>query len=187
MAKKAHATAEPNQRPVAPHAARARPPNANRSSFAWAFIMLIVTLLVWQRYDTGGLYLGMHERMLFLTGVALLTGTVFWIVTPGSGQVSIRQLGIRLGGGAAIGAAFMLLANQLTPQSLPGVGVVVELNEQRLAEQEANASVRMDKSTVKGYLLKGTSQVAVVFKESTSPTGKLVIRYWDNEGNLAPK
>ena len=50
--------------------------------------------------------------VVLYVGVALVTGIAFWILTPGStGEVTVEHLGIRLGGGAAIGAAFILLSN----------------------------------------------------------------------------
>lgn len=52
------------------------------------------------------------EWVVLYVGVALVTGIAFWILTPGStGEVTVEHLGIRLGGGAAIGATFILLSN----------------------------------------------------------------------------
>lgn len=50
-------------------------------------------------------------------GVALITGIAFWALTGSTGDLTLPQIGLRLGGGAAIGAGFMLLAHSLTPQT----------------------------------------------------------------------
>ncbi len=51
-----------------------------------------------------------HYLLLF-TGIALTSGILFWILTPGSsGQLNNERLGIKLGGGAGIGAAMMALS-----------------------------------------------------------------------------
>lgn len=48
--------------------------------------------------------------------VALVTGTIFWVINPLDKQgFNWTQLGIQFTGAAAIGAGFMLLAHRLTP------------------------------------------------------------------------
>jgi len=74
-------------------------------------IIVLEALMLWQ---TNG-HLTRAYQIVLYTGVAIVTGVLFWLLTPGSmGEVDLKQLGIRLGGGAAIGAAFMLLAWFLT-------------------------------------------------------------------------
>jgi hypothetical protein len=76
-----------------------------------AVIVALVGVMLW---STQGVLTRAHEIVLFVS-VAIVTGVLFWILTPGSsGQLTVKQLGIRLGGGAGIGASFMLLAWWLT-------------------------------------------------------------------------
>lgn len=80
-----------------------------------SLLLLVLLIVVWLSADGTPM-----DWVFFYVLVALLTGVLFWTVTPGStGEVTVQQLGIRLGGGAAIGAAFMLLAHWLTPAPPP--------------------------------------------------------------------
>lgn len=77
-------------------------------------ISIIIILETVMLIKTNGILTQAYQIVLYV-GVAIVTGVVFWTLTPGtSGQINFTQLGIRLGGGAAIGASFMLLAWWLT-------------------------------------------------------------------------
>lgn len=81
--------------------------------------------------------------ILLYVGVALLTGLLFWTFTPGgTATADLKQIGIRLTGGAAVGLAFMLVAAWLTPT--PSV-MIVELPERFTAyhrpDPEPSASI----------------------------------------------
>lgn len=77
-------------------------------------VFAIIALEAVMLWATGGHLTRAHQIVLYI-GVAIVTGVVFWLLTPGStGELDFKQLGIRLGGGAAIGASFMLLAWWLT-------------------------------------------------------------------------
>src|SRR5262245_1935824 len=88
-----------------------------------AAIILFLEFLVF--YSTGGRLARAHWVVLYV-GVAVFTGVVFWLVTPGStGSLKFAALGIKLGGGAAIGAAFMLLAWKLSAPTSSSIVVPV--------------------------------------------------------------
>ena len=85
-----------------------------RMKAALGVVGVIVLLLTVMLAMTGGELLRSHWVVLYV-GVALVSGILFWVLTPGSsGEVDLKELGIKLGGGAAIGQAFMLLAWTLT-------------------------------------------------------------------------
>ena len=76
--------------------------------------IVIIVLETVMLIKTNGVLTQAYQIVLYV-GVAIVTGVVFWTLTPGtSGLINFKQLGIRLGGGAAIGASFMLLAWWLT-------------------------------------------------------------------------
>lgn len=75
------------------------------------FLSLLVAFMFW---FTGGEFLISHWAA-FYVATALITGLAFWLVTPSPATLSIPWLGARLGGGAAIGAIFMLLVMFLLP------------------------------------------------------------------------
>jgi hypothetical protein len=147
----------------------AQPPPANRPSPSWTFgvgvalLAVILFLLVVQRVSTGGFSTGRNDSILLLVGVALFTGIAFWLVTPGAeGTVDLKQLGIHLGGGAGIGAAFMLLAWWLTSSS--PTYIVVSLDSASLQHELALASGPADSADIKSaYLLPPKDRVFVEF------------------------
>ena len=75
------------------------------SRIAYLVIFLIAIMLILTK--------GNLNRALWVAlwvGVAITSGIIFSVFTTDStGQIDFKQLGIKLGGGAAIGAAFMLL------------------------------------------------------------------------------
>lgn len=80
-------------------------------------ILLIIAVAI-MLIVTGGHLNRAFEIVLYIC-VALVTGILFWLFTPGStGDLDFKKLGIKLGGGAAIGASFMLLAWYLTEPNL---------------------------------------------------------------------
>ena len=87
-------------------------------------ILVLLTLAAWLLVGTGGHLLRAHWIALCVI-VALVSGIAFWALTPGAtGTVDIVQLGVRLTGGAGIGAAFLLLAWWLTSDPPPNARVV---------------------------------------------------------------
>lgn len=128
--------------PAAPSPARPVQNGANRVAPSWSFvtgvalIVLVISLLVWQRISTHGYIAGRQDWLLLLVGVALVTGMVFWLITPGAeGELNLTQLGLKLTGGAAIGAGFMLLAWELTKTS--PTTVIVPLEQASRADNPA--------------------------------------------------
>jgi hypothetical protein len=90
--------------------------------FTIIFAVLIgLFVLFWA---TGGAFYGPHWVAFYVT-IALVTGVCFWTLCPeGDSTYANRTLGIKLGGGAAIGASFMMLAHSITPVDLPDVRVI---------------------------------------------------------------
>lgn len=81
---------------------------------ALVMVLVFVVLNTLMLVATGG-YLARAHWFVLVVSVGIVTGILFWTLTPGStGEVNLPELGIRLCGGAAIGAAFMLLAWYLT-------------------------------------------------------------------------
>jgi hypothetical protein len=84
----------------------------SRIFYAGFALILIILALETALFRSKEGDLDKAEWVVLYVGVALVTGIAFWILTPGStGEVTVEHLGIKLGGGAAIGAAFMLLSN----------------------------------------------------------------------------
>lgn len=75
----------------------------------FVFLAVLVGLFIY----TGG-YPSTFGMALGYVAIALITGGFFWLFRGSTGEVELKELGIKLGGAAAIGAAFMLLASKLT-------------------------------------------------------------------------
>lgn len=91
---------------------RREAPSARILGFmAVIFLLALIWLLY---YATDGTFLPSHWVALYVA-IAIVTGVLFWNFTTTDADVSLPALGIRLGGGAAVGAAFMILAHWLTP------------------------------------------------------------------------
>ena len=114
----------------------------------WAALLVvfvILALIVAMIWSTEGDLSRAHMILLYV-GVAIITGILFWHFTPGStGQFDLKQLGIRLGGGAAIGASFMVLAWWLTvpetttalvfiPTTIPDDFKIENISPEKLAD-----------------------------------------------------
>ena len=85
--------------------------------FLGMMLMIVILALIFVLFRvTQGHFLAAHW-VAFYASIALLTGTVFWMLTGATGTYVNRRLGIRLGGGAAIGVFFMVLAYRLTPHT----------------------------------------------------------------------
>ncbi len=114
------------QLPAAPPESPRTPNNsAPPIKLGFALIGALIALEAIMIWATGGRLRQAHEVALYI-GVALITGIAFWLFTPGStGELNLPELGIKLGGGAAIGAIFMLLASWLTSPAIQHVVVPV--------------------------------------------------------------
>ena len=93
-------------------------------------ILLMIGLIGWMVSALGGHLAPAHWALLYV-GIALVTGIAFWTITGSTGQVTLNvaQVALRLGGGAAIGAAFMLIAYSLVATNDPYV--IVPLRRRR--------------------------------------------------------
>lgn len=92
-----------------------------RSAISFLFVCLgILTALY---VSNGGNFLPAHWVALKV-GVALITGIAFWTFTASSGEFTWKDWGLKLGGGAAVGAAFMILAHYITPDMSPANRIV---------------------------------------------------------------
>jgi hypothetical protein len=87
---------------------------------AYVISGVIVALIVLMMATTGG-YLTRAQWVLLYVGIALVTGVLFWTITTSEAEFTATKLGIKLGGGAAIGACFMALANRITAESASSV------------------------------------------------------------------
>ena len=75
-------------------------------------VLVIVSLLAGLMGSTKG-RLNQAQWFVLCVGTALVAGILFWSLTESTGELTFEKAGIKLGGGAAIGGAFMLLAWQL--------------------------------------------------------------------------
>ena len=93
------------------------------------FLVLLAVIGVALYAHTRGLPTEAGWLILY-TCIGLFAGVAFCLFTPGStGEFTMKRLGIKLGGGAAIGAAFMVLGYQLATrcgEAPPHVVVEVE-------------------------------------------------------------
>ncbi len=135
-------------------------------------LMLLASLLIYR----GDSFNRPHWVSLY-AGIAVVTGLSFWIYAPGStGEVTIKEIGIKLGGGAAVGAAFMLLAWWLTPltdvlivdvpDSVKGIG-------SRLAVENSSPGLRTE-------LLGGNDRILLEFPENRSE-GRIHLVYFTKD------
>ncbi len=81
-----------------------------RRTTGFLIIILISALLVWLYSSSEG-YIPHAGYILLYTGIGLITGIGFWLTTDSSATVDIKSLGIKLGGGVAVGVAFILVIN----------------------------------------------------------------------------
>ena len=79
-------------------------------SFGIVLVFVLVGLVGLMIWRTGGALTRAHWFVL-LVSVAMVAGLGFWLWTGSSGSFSVA--GLKLGGGAAVGAAFMYLAWKL--------------------------------------------------------------------------
>lgn len=84
--------------------------------FAVVFLLIVLTALLF--WKTDGIFLPAHWVAFYVT-VALVTGLLFWMVAGAKGDFQWKEFGISLGGGAAIGMSFMLIAHHITPEGVP--------------------------------------------------------------------
>jgi hypothetical protein len=134
------------------------------SASGWGLILLVIVLLIWQRVATGGHITGRQDWLLLCVGVALVTGVAFWLATPGAqGELSLPKLGIRLAGGAGIGACFMVLAWGLTRETPSTVIVPLEAGSR---QHDYPVVIGHDTDNLDlVYLLRPDYRVLVEFKD----------------------
>ena len=96
--------------------------------FRWAAFFLLcflVCCVIAMFVATDGILLETHRMVLYVT-IALVTGTLFWILTPGAtGEVDLKEIGVKLTGGAGIGAGFMVLACWLASTNVTHIVVPI--------------------------------------------------------------
>lgn len=102
--------------------------NGIKSRLIGLVILGVITALVVVLFATSDGYLNRAGWVLLYVGVGLISGIAFWLATPGAtGEVDLKKIGVKLGGGAGIGAGFMLLADFLA--ATPPRHVIVEIPE----------------------------------------------------------
>lgn len=144
------------------------PPHAR---FGLLVAMLIILLLAVLLTARGGI-LQRAEWVALYVGVALVTGIVFWLVAPGGkSELSMPQYGMRLGGGAAVGAIFMLIAHKITPgPEIRAFELPTEIRRSHTV-QILDSSPRIDVEIVNKRLL------LVEFRESQND-GEVTLEYF---------
>ncbi len=125
----------------------------SRTFYGGFALILIILALETALFLTKEGDLDKAEWVVLYVGVALVTGIAFWILTPGStGEVTVEHLGIRLGGGAAIGAAFVLLSNFVSEEP-PNHRVFLvddkcEQIDPAVIEQDGVSAIELEKDEV---------------------------------------
>jgi hypothetical protein len=142
------------------------------------FALLILVLLFVHRSVVTGFCYQVPDYTFLFVGVALITGIVFWVCTGSSGVLTVKELGLRLGGGAAIGAGFMLLAFSLIRQlAITPPPAVVEVE---LSAAEADNQQFLKVSKVSGELephLRRDGRVVFVKFTGCCTDGTIVSEY----------
>ncbi len=124
---KAAPKSEPEKtRPSAPEMNLPVAPQVRVAVFVAGLIMVAILLgMVVALFHVSHGFFSPGYWVGFYVSVALVTGIAFWTLTGSTGEYTNAKLGIRLGGGAAIGASFMVLAHWLTPNNpLPSFRIV---------------------------------------------------------------
>lgn len=86
-----------------------------RAVFGMLFVLVLIGLVV-AMVSSGEGMLERSEWVLLYTAIAMISGVTFWFVSPdGQQSFDMKEMGIKLSGGAAVGASFMLLAYFITP------------------------------------------------------------------------
>jgi hypothetical protein len=127
-------------------------------------ILLIIGLLAWMVTALGGRLAPAHWSLLYV-GIALVTGIAFWTLTTSTGEVTLtrEQVALKLGGGAAIGAAFMYMAYWFNSGGDPYVVVPLASSG---TSANAVAISDFDRGNLDPpYLIRELRQVLVEFKE----------------------
>ena len=139
-------------------------------------LFVLIGLVVLLLYVTDGIFYPGHW-VAFYVAIALVSGIAFWFFTAGStGEFTNKSLGIRLGGGAGIGAAFMVLAHFLTPTEPPPNIRIVDVRVEGISDvfytshsEELGKVTRLD-----------GARFLVEFKEGENQ-GHFVVRYFRGE------
>ena len=142
-------------------------------SFLIVIVLVLLAILLVYRADS---FSRPHWVSLY-AGIAVVTGLAFWIYAPGStGEVTVKELGIKLGGGAAVGAAFMLLAWWLTPLTevlIVDVPDSVKGIASRFAIENSSPGLRAE-------LLDGNNRILVEFSENRAE-GRIHLVYFTKD------
>ncbi len=125
---------------------------------------------------TGGDFLPAHWTAFFVL-VALVTGLGFWLFTGSTGDFRWKEFGVTLGGGAAIGASFMMLAHWITPARPPNLNVLEVL----LPDDSTPSSPRFDSGIARVTAIPNESRYIVEFRENAM-TGNVHFRYLARDG-----
>ncbi len=95
--------------------------DANRRMLLrWAIsLLLILLVLIVCLYVFGGDVFRPQHRFGLYAAITVFSGLVFCFFTPSTGEFSIPNLGLRLGGGAAIGLGIVYAINFIIPWDPP--------------------------------------------------------------------
>jgi len=151
-----------------------------KSKTAWGIVLIfiIIGLITILYVKTGGRF-NRAQWFIMFVAVAMVTGLSFWIFTESSGKLEVKKIGLELGGGAAIGAGFMLLAwgivsskkfqKFISPFAIIGIPI----------EKYSKIFRLIDKSNeiTNAQILAGGSRILFEFREGYF-SGSIVVRHF---------
>lgn len=175
----------PNAKPETPKpltGARPETPSTVRLSgvtlaFAILFLFVLLGIAIFLVLGTSGDFKPPHWVSLYVL-VALVAGLGFWLFTGSSGDFQWKEIGIRLGGGAAIGMAFMLIAHKITPAPPPNLRVI----EVILPERQEPGAPLYDDGVSRVTRIPGSARYIVEFLEDKM-AGNVHFRYLGTDGS----
>lgn len=127
----------------------------SQQAMACVVALVIVVAVGWMLARTGG-WMNKGYGIAFFVATALVTGIVFWTLTPAPSSASVwTSPGVRLGGGAAIGLVFALTAWQKIPDD--GTFVIVPIP----SYIEGDVKVRADEGVRSAELLPASRRLVV--------------------------
>lgn len=142
--------------------------------------LAIVTGIGWMLYATQG-WMNKGYGLAFFTAIALVTGLLFWTLTPspfGGDSVHWKDLGFRLGGGAAIGLVFAYVGWQMVPPDSEYVVASLPLDVGETAlRARAGEGVKWVEVLV-------SSRRLVVELEPRRKSGTVVLRWLDERSEI---
>lgn len=146
--------------------------------------LVIIALIVMLFKSTDGYFSRAHWAGFYI-GVGLCAGVLYWLFTPGAtGELHIKEFGARMGGGAAIGGIFMLIAHWLTPAAEPSTLQLVSVD----VPDATTIYLDGKGAGIRNLIRLGSDNPRILVEfEATAGSGEFFVKYLKGDGSIYRK